>query len=437
MHIMKLAQVFLTAALLGSPVALHAQLDTASCTEILGAYKPLPAPKTSGLLLQKGDRLAIIGDSITEQKMYSRIMETYLTVALPELEITARQYGWSGETAPGFASRMTNDCLRFKPTIATTCYGMNDHGYRPYEASIGDRYREVQTRIVRSFRDHGMRVVLGSAGSVGKVPTWTKSEAYTKEQLNLNLLELRNIDVQIAEQEKVSFADVFWPMITQDCAAKAKYGPDYCVPGKDGVHPGWAGQVVMAYAFLKGLGVQGDIGTYTIDLGTKTATASTGHQVLSFADNQLEVKSSRYPFCIPAADTTKDDTLASGMTLVPFQQDLNRLVLKVTHAPAERYKVTWGAETHSFTRAQLETGINLAAEFVNNPFVESFNRVDQAVAAKQNYETRQIKMLFHGEEGHAAMEDTVALTEKVRTPLANNIRAALTPVQHKLVLAAE
>src|SRR3954452_18984060 len=76
-------------------------------------FEPVEAPKTASLLLQKGDRLAIVGDSITEQKMYSRMMETYLTVCVPELEITARQYGWSGERAGGFLKRMQDDCLRF------------------------------------------------------------------------------------------------------------------------------------------------------------------------------------------------------------------------------------------------------------------------------------------------------------------------------------
>jgi len=42
-------------------------------------FKPLQSTPTQGLLLERGDRLAICGDSITEQKMYSRIMETYLT----------------------------------------------------------------------------------------------------------------------------------------------------------------------------------------------------------------------------------------------------------------------------------------------------------------------------------------------------------------------
>src|SRR6266508_419383 len=84
-------------------------------------FEPRKAPVPAGLILRRGDRLAICGDSITEQKMYSRIMETYLTVCVPELAVTVRQYGWGGETAPGFLARVTNDCLRFQPTVATTC----------------------------------------------------------------------------------------------------------------------------------------------------------------------------------------------------------------------------------------------------------------------------------------------------------------------------
>ena len=76
-------------------------------------FQPQQAPAPTGVLLQPDDRLAICGDSITEQKMYSRMMETYLTVCVPELKITARQYGLSGETAGGFLARMKNDCLRF------------------------------------------------------------------------------------------------------------------------------------------------------------------------------------------------------------------------------------------------------------------------------------------------------------------------------------
>src|SRR6185369_11132313 len=176
-------------------------------------FHPKPAPVPNGPLLQKADRLAICGDSITEQKMYSRIMETYLTVAQPDLAISVRQFGWSGETASGFLARMTNDCLRFQPTVATTCYGMNDHEYSTYSDRIGETYRTNSELIVRTFKNWGVRVILGSAGIVGKVPSWQKDRSFTIDQLNANLGILRNIDAVVANSQHVGFADVYWDMM--------------------------------------------------------------------------------------------------------------------------------------------------------------------------------------------------------------------------------
>ena len=187
-------------------------------------FKPVKAPAGEGAVLRQGDRLAICGDSITEQKMYSRIMETYLTVCVPQLDVTVRQFGWSGERAPGFYHRMANDVLRFKPTVATTCYGMNDHRYQPFTEEIGREYRDNALAIIKDFKRQGVRVIQGSAGTVGKMPSWVKQAQGTVKDLNLSLLEFRNIDVRLAHQEEVAFADVFLPMLIQGREAKRRYG---------------------------------------------------------------------------------------------------------------------------------------------------------------------------------------------------------------------
>ena len=277
-----------------------AEFETKPDDAYFAKFNPVKAPMTSGLALKKGDRLAIIGDSITEQKMYSRMMETYLTVCVPELEVSVRQYGWSGEQAPGFLARMTNDCLQFNPTIATTCYGMNDHGYRTYEPAIGERYRKYTSAILDSFQQAGTRVIQGSPGCVGKVPSWTKSDAYNLEQLNLNLCELRNIGIDLAQTRHIPFADVFWPMLTAQVTANQKYGTNFAVAGKDGVHPGWAGHTIMAYAFLKGLGLDGNLGVIEVNLAKNgAATATPGRTT---APRTSRVMASRPPARTDAAD---------------------------------------------------------------------------------------------------------------------------------------
>ena len=429
-------------------------------------FQPAKAPPPTGLLLKKGDRLAICGDSITEQKMYSRLMETYLTVCVPELEITVRQYGWGGDTASGFLARMTNDCLRFRPTVATTCYGMNDHGYRPYEDSIGKKYREKSTAIVQAFQAAGARIMQGSPGCVGtkNQKGWDETGVEAK---NLNLCTLRNIGIEIAETEKAGFADVFWPMLKAGFYGRQKYGTNYAIAGKDGVHPGWAGSFVMAYAFLKSFGLQGEIGTFTVDLKSRRVQLSPGHVLAGVKDGEFIIKSSRYPFCATGV-ADSDSSIRSGMTLVPFNQELNRLLLVAKNGSANSYRVTWGAESKTYSAAQLAQGINLANDFAVNPFSEAFKKVDAAVIAKQNYETKQIKQIFHelvngrfsAPDNRCQPADTVkdeelkrlfkhcqdgkfdrdalaADTDQTRQPLADAIKAAFVPVTHTIAITPE
>src|ERR1700722_9484807 len=118
-------------------------------------------------VLKPGDYVAIIGDSITEQRLYSVFMEDYLLMCQPVPKLQASQFGWGGETASGFAARMANDMLRFKPNVATTCFGMNDGGYEPLSPDRAKKYREGQTAIVQGCKKAGLRViVVGSPGCV-------------------------------------------------------------------------------------------------------------------------------------------------------------------------------------------------------------------------------------------------------------------------------
>jgi lysophospholipase L1-like esterase len=428
----KLRSVLLAVILAALPNLFAAEYEPKPADPYFAKFEPLKAPAPAGLLLHPGDRLAIIGDSITEQKRYSRILETYLTVCVPQLKITTRQFGWSGETAEGFLHRMTNDCLRFQPTVATLCYGMNDFKYRAYDPQTAQWYSNNYFAVASSLKNSGARVVLGSAGCVGQVPPWAANNNVTMDELNLDLCAFRNLDIKMADQLHVRFADVFWPMLTAAFEAKQKYGADYKLCGRhDGVHPGWAGHVVMAYAFLKALGLDGDIGTFTVDLGAHQASVSDGHTLDSFTNDTLTITSHRYPFCATGA-LDNDDSIRSGMTLVPFNQDFNRLELVVKNGTAANYAVTWGDQTRDYSADQLAAGVNLAADFDVNPFSAAFDKVDAAVAAKQDYETRQIKDLFHGPEGQADPNATTALTEEARAPLVNAVADAFVPVTYTI-----
>src|SRR5690606_23198980 len=110
----------------------------------------------------------------------------------------------------------------------------------------------------------------------------------------------------------------------------------------------------------------------------------------------VRLESTRYPFCF-SGDPSKPDATSGVIEFLPFNENLNRLVLEVRNIPAEAtaVAVTWGETTREFTREQAAAGINLAAEFLDNPFREPFAKVHEAVLRQQRYETPMMKDMLH------------------------------------------
>ena len=353
-------------------------------------------PLRANFLVQPNDVVGIAGDSITEQHLYCAFMEDYLLMCQPTAGQSIVQFGWSGEQAPSFLARLGTDVYPFKPTVMTTCYGMNDGHYTALTPAIADTYRKAQTGIVESLKAHGVRViVLGSSKCVDS-KLYAPRPAGNAAVYNKTLGALADIDKDIAAKEGVIYADVYGTTLHVMQKAKAKFGDDYNFGGPDGVHPRLNGHLVMAYTFLKALGCDGNIGTITVQGNLGEATGSPGQQIVSCQSGTVTVTSTRYPFCFNGTLDSKDpETTAAITTVFPFNNDLNRYMLVVPGLTAAKAKVTWGATTKEFTAAQLAKGINLAAEFLDNPFVAQFNQVNAAVRDQETQEMVLSKLFMH------------------------------------------
>jgi len=266
---------------------------------------------------------------------------------------------------------------------------------------------------------------------------------------NDTLAHLRDIDKHLAAEKNHRFADVHAAMIDAMRKANDARGPKYDVCGGDGFHPGPNGQLLMAYAFLKGLDVDGGIAEIAVDAKAVAAARATAGQTVApggtAADGRitLDVTSRRWPFCFEG-DGTSSSSTRSILPFVPFNDDLNRYVLKVSNLGSTRVRVTWGTETKDFTREQLEQGINLAAEFLRTPFDEPFAALSAAVADKQSYETMMIKQLVTdfrkipgiGTDAEAQAAVKVLNDRLMRrwTQLEAKVRERLVPVKHSITI---
>lgn len=341
-------------------------------------------------ILKNDDLVAICGDSITEQKDYSVDIEAYLLMCRAGGPVRAAQFGWGGDSMGWLWGRGgPKDILAFKPAVVTTCYGMNDGGYKAVTDKTLSDYRNGMLKLMQTFKENGVRtVVVGSPGAVDSTTFHHNPE--DAAVYNKTLAAMSDVAKEVAQQSGNIFADVHDPMMDVMAKAKAKYGQQYHLAGGDGVHPASNGQLVMAYAFLKAMGLDGEIGTITVDLKSSQASASEGHKVLSSKDGEVQVESSRYPYCFWGNPSDPNAT-AGVIAFFPFNEDLNRFKLVVTNAPAEKMKVTWGKTSKEYTAQELAKGINLAADFIDNPFSAQFTKLRDGIRRKQEYETMVYK----------------------------------------------
>ena len=407
------------------------------CAMSAAGLRAEEAPK---LVLKEGQRVAVVGDSITEQKQYSKFIELYLTACTPQLKLHLFQFGWGGETAPGFKNRMENDLIPYKPDVVTFCYGMNDGGYRKFDDNIGNNYKSNMAAIIARLKTLGATLIVGGPGAVDSKYFKGGAEVY-----NDNLAHLDAIAKQLAEENGFNHADVHNDMMTAQAAAKKVFGDDYDVGGHDGVHPGPNGHLVMAYAYLKAMGLDGNIGTITIDM-KGGAEASEGHKILSAANGKAEIESSRAPFCFTGDEKSSNGT-RSILPFVPFNRDLNRFMLVVKNLDGDEARVDWGdGNSQVFSKADLEKGINLAEKYAaGNPFSAYLAKLDQAIANKENYETSMIKQsinpfmnvarsLDNDKEVVAALEMMKKKFFDKYEKLHEGVRALVAPVKHTITV---
>ena len=315
---------------------------------------------------------------------------------------------------------------------------MNDGGYGPADPERETAYRHATTEIVQRLKRGGVRlIVVGSPGGVDSDSFdrsglfWTNAEEYNRRTLR----RLAQIAREVAAQEGVRYADVHGFFCQAMERAKAKFGPGYHVAGADGVHPAANGHLIIAYAFLKALGCDGNIGTFTVDFSAGRATFSEGHRLLSFVEDRVEIESTRYPFCF-YGDPSDPESTRGILEVLPFNAELNRLELIVTGASTPRLKVTWGKWSKIFRAEELAKGVNLAAEFLDNPFSASFKAVEHAVSKQQQYEATGVRSIWRSlaeglRERDVAWDE--ATLEKVRE-LEAAARAAVKPVRHALLI---
>ncbi|MBI5835007.1 MAG: discoidin domain-containing protein [Armatimonadetes bacterium] len=297
-------------------------------------------------LLKPGDRVVIYGDSITEQRMYSRYLQQYIDVRYPELKVRFFNCGWGGDTAGGATGRLERDVLWCKPTVATLFFGMNDGGYHAVEQGTTDNYSRNMENLIKGLQAAGVRVIVYTPGCVDGDRQKRLADCKYNEQLEA----LGKAGEALAKKYNCQFADIHHPMLDIQTKSKAAKADFTMIP--DSVHPNAAGHLVMARYMLAGLGAEPmpAMGSFNVanDMGE-------GLRLLSKTPTQAIMETTapvKVPFWFE--DGSLDVANLCGMTEFSGQK------LTVKGMPAGTYQVTVdGANVVKVTADELAAGVNV------------------------------------------------------------------------------
>ncbi len=328
--------------------------------------------------IRDGDRVVFLGDSITEQRLYTTYLEAYTLARHPDWNLTFRNVGWGGDTAwlrqrshpdegalfaagpeqqqtmveAAVKQGLERDVLPLRPTAVTIKFGMNDHSYQPFREDIFRAYVRSQSELADVLQSAGARVAF-----LTPQPIEEKRPDPDKDERNMSLRKFSDGLKEVAARHDAVFVDQFAPYMSLMLQERAS-NPAAFIGGGDAVHPGPPGHTLMAWAILKGLGAPALVSSVEIDSSARKI-ASTDH---CRADH-LEVTDGNMTFdrLDEALPMPIDARAEPALKLAPVLDELSQYQLRVTGLPAGNYQVKMDGESLGQTSSdKLAEGWNLS-----------------------------------------------------------------------------
>jgi lysophospholipase L1-like esterase len=351
-----------------------------------------PVVSAQSFFLKKGDVVVVMGDSITEQRLYSNYLEIWSQTRFPAYNLVFRNVGIGGDSSGGGNGRFKRDVLPHKPTVLTVDFGMNDGGYQPFNEKRFDPYMKGLQGIANQAKAANIRVAWVTPQPVEHNPSDPKG--LEKEEYNKTLGRFSEGVGEIAKKNDGLFADQFHPYWAVIHKAR-EAGEKGRITGGDAVHPGAPGQALMAASILKAMAFPHLVSSMDIVLKTglpEVRTKNCKHASLGAKfDNggpAIEASFMRQDLALPFFP----EQAKSILKWTPLLEEMNDYSLKVAGLKAGKYEVKLGGKkVAEYTDAELAKGVNLAAGALTaGPIADQVKDVVKAVDAKTNYYHDQI-----------------------------------------------
>jgi lysophospholipase L1-like esterase len=331
-----------------------------------------------------GDTIVVMGNSITEQRLYSNYMEMWTVCRFPKWKLTFRNVGIGGDRSTGGNKRFKRDVLAHKATALTVDFGMNDGNYQPFKEAAFQTYVQGLQGIADQAKEAKIRVAFITPQPVEHKP------GDNKESYNETLEKFSEGVKQIAEKNGFVFVDQFHPYWRVIKKARDA-GETGRITAGDAVHPGPPGQVVMAASILKGLNFPKLVSSVDITIAAKGLpdVRTKNCKVIDMGAKTPEGKEAdtvtfkRHDFALPFFPEKAESILKWA----PLLEEMNDYRLKIAGLKEGQYEIRLGGKkVAEHSAAELAKGVNLAAAVLKNgPIADQVKKVWKAVGDKTNY----------------------------------------------------
>jgi len=331
-----------------------------------------------------GDRVVMIGDSITEQHLYSNYVEMWTVTRFPNWKITFRNVGIGGDRSVGGNARFARDVLLHNPTAMTVDFGMNDGNYREFSEQTFKPYMDG----LQGMADQAKKANIRTAW-VTPQPLDNDDQGATALTGYNQTLEKFSLGVnQIAEKNGGQFVDQFHPYLKVLDAARGKNSKYERITAGDAVHPGPPGQALMAASILQGLNFPTLVAGVTIDARQNKVTSQENCQIEELETTAQGMEFTKLDKALPFFP----EEASSILPWTPILDQLNDYKIQIIGLAPGKYKIKIDSvEVAELTAEQLSKGVDISAEVLKSgPIAEQAKRVKEAVEKKNRYHHDQI-----------------------------------------------
>ncbi|WP_339728628.1 SGNH/GDSL hydrolase family protein [uncultured Gimesia sp.] len=320
--------------------ALFLLLQTAHGLQAQEAQQQTHKAPLAKLELQSGDSIVFLGDSITHQCLYTQYVEDFFYTRYPKMRLKFHNSGVGGAKAWDALARFDRDVAAYKPKYVTVLLGMNDGQYQPFNEAIFQTYYKDMQELIAKIKGIGAQPILmtptmfdARADRMGK----RKRDPAATELYNSVLAYYGTWLREVAAESGFGFVDMYGPLNNITLIARQK-DPSFTII-KDAIHPGAAGQVVMAYALLYDMNVQRQVSRINISQNVKGKPAATAKggtlSDLQYADEGVTFTwlADSLPWVVPGEAQL-------GAELTKLGHRMSQESLSIHGLPAGRYELS-------------------------------------------------------------------------------------------------